>query len=336
MKIVLPIVAALVVGLIPMLGASVGNPHLVFGVLLPYVGFALFVGGFLWRISTWVRTPVPFNITTTAGQQKSLPWIKHDWIENPSGYGGVLVRMAGEVFLFRSLFRNTHTELHNGRLIAFQARTLWAIGIVFHYAMAVIVFRHLRFFLPVVPAAVDLAASLDGLFQIGPPVLYFTDLFFLGAVTLLFVRRLSGQMRILSLPADYFPLVLLGLVGLSGVAMRYAFHVDIPAIKAHMLSLVRFQPLSHRLDDAFYGHFFLVTVLMAYFPFSKLVHAGGVFFSPTRNMPNDSRIHRHINPWDYPAPPHAYADYENDFREKMIDAGLPVDSTEKTAGSHHP
>lgn len=335
MKMVVPLTAALVLALLPGLAFALGDMHWLFGIFVPYAAFGLFVAGFLWRIASWIRSPVPFNITTTAGQQKSLPWIKHDWVENPSGYGGVLVRMAAEVFLFRSLFRNTQAGISEGRLIAFPMKSLWVIGLLFHYSMLIIVVRHLRFFLDLVPALVNTLAKLDGLLQIGPPVLYFTDLFFLVAVSLLLLRRLvDPQVRVFSLAADYFPLALLLLIGATGVLMRYVAHVDIPAIKEHMLSLLRFAPLTARLDTAFYVHLFLVSLLLAYFPWSKLVHAGGVFFSPTRNMPNDSRVHRHINPWDYPAPPHAYADYENDFREKMIEADLPVDSTVPTQGSH--
>jgi nitrate reductase gamma subunit len=333
-KIALPVLAALALALLPVAALAVADLHLLFGVVVPYLAFLLFVVGFLWRISGWLRTPVPFNITTTAGQQKSLPSIQHAWVENPSGYGGVLVRMAAEVFLFRSLFRNTRTGLFDGRLIAFPAKGLWATGLLFHYSMLIIVVRHLRLFLEVVPAPVNALARLDGLMQVGPPVLYFTDLFFVGAATVLFLRRVQGPLRLLSLPADYFALALLLLIGASGVAMRYAVHVDIPAIKAHLLSLVALHPTSTRLDVAFYAHLLLVSTLAAYFPVSKLVHAGGVFLSPTRNLPNDARVHRHLNPWDYPAPPHSYADYENDFREKMIEAELPVDSTEATASSH--
>ena len=69
----------------------------------------------------------------------------------------------------------------------------------------------------------------------------------------------------------------------------------------------------------------LVCTLFAYFPFSKLMHLGGVFLSPTRNMPNDSRMVRHVNPWNYPVKVHTYEEYEDHFREKMIEAGLPVE-----------
>jgi len=68
-----------------------------------------------------------------------------------------------------------------------------------------------------------------------------------------------------------------------------------------------------------------VSVLLAYFPFSKLMHLAGVFLSPTRNLSNNSRFVRHVNPWNYPVKVHTYEEYEEEFRDKMIEAGLPVD-----------
>ena len=67
---------------------------------------------------------------------------------------------------------------------------------------------------------------------------------------------------------------------------------------------------------------------MAYFPFSKLMHAAGIFFSPTRNMPNNSRAVRHVNPWNYPVKVHSYQEYEEEFGEKMKKVGLPLDGDE--------
>ena len=75
----------------------------------------------------------------------------------------------------------------------------------------------------------------------------------------------------------------------------------------------------------FYGHIFLVCVLLAYFPFSKLTHMAGVFLSPTRNMANNNRAVRHINPWDYPVKLHPYDEYEDELRDKMKAAGIPVE-----------
>ncbi|MBI5062574.1 MAG: menaquinol oxidoreductase, partial [Desulfatitalea sp.] len=75
----------------------------------------------------------------------------------------------------------------------------------------------------------------------------------------------------------------------------------------------------------FYIHLLFVSTLLVYFPFSKLMHMGGVFLSPTRNLTANTREVRHVNPWNYPVKVHTYEAYENEFREKMIEAGLPVD-----------
>jgi nitrate reductase gamma subunit len=50
-----------------------------------------------------------------------------------------------------------------------------------------------------------------------------------------------------------------------------------------------------------------------------------VFLSPTRNLANNNRMKRHINPWNPKVKFHTYDEYEDDFREKMIEAGLPVE-----------
>jgi nitrate reductase gamma subunit len=99
-------------------------------------------------------------------------------------------------------------------------------------------------------------------------------------------------------------------------------------VKVLAMSLVGFNPdpaILGKIGSIFFIHLFLLCVLLAYFPFSKLVHMGGVFMSPTRNLANNSRMKRHINPWNYPVHVHTYAEYEDDFREKMKKAGLPVE-----------
>ena len=79
--------------------------------------------------------------------------------------------------------------------------------------------------------------------------------------------------------------------------MRFGLHTDIVALKAFALGLVRFdwQPLPS--DGVLLLHLVLVAALMAVFPFSKLLHAPGLFFSPTRNQADDPRERRHVTPW---------------------------------------
>ncbi|MFZ2447621.1 MAG: sulfate reduction electron transfer complex DsrMKJOP subunit DsrM [Syntrophobacteraceae bacterium] len=310
------------------LGVKAAGLQVFFGVTVPYIAIFACLGGIVYRILKWGRSPVPFRIPTTAGQQKSLPWIKQSKLDNPTTKGQVVGRMLLEVLLFRSLFRNTKAELDKGPKIFYQwEKWLWLAGLAFHYAFLVILVRHLRFFAEPVPFFVYALDSMDGFFQVGLPGIYMSDAIFVAAVTYLFIRRvIIPQIRYISLPADYFPLVLLFAIGVTGILTRFFIRVDLIKVKQLAMSLVSFNPVvPEGIGVMFYIHFFLVCALFAYFPFSKLMHAGGVFMSPTRNLPNDSRINRHINPWDYPVKVHTYAEYEDHFRAKMVEAGLPVE-----------
>ncbi|HMK50471.1 MAG TPA: sulfate reduction electron transfer complex DsrMKJOP subunit DsrM [Thermodesulfovibrionales bacterium] len=310
------------------IGVNAANLHYLFGVVIPYAAFFAFIIGVVFRVLKWARIPVPFRIPTTAGQEMSLPWIKQNKFDNPSTSFGVLVRMAMEVFLFRSLFRNTKMELRDGPKISYgSTKWLWLGGLAFHYTFLLILTRHLRLFMEPVPVLIKIIESLDGFFQVGAPVLYLTDLFFIGAVTFLFLRRVVvPQLRYISLAQDYFPLFLILAVGLSGVIMRYFLKTDVVGIKELTMGLVTFKPVVPKdINIIFYIHLFLVSALFIYFPMSKLMHMAGVFLSPTRNLANTNRAEMHVNPWNYPVKVHTYEEYENDFREKMKAAGLPVE-----------
>jgi nitrate reductase gamma subunit len=326
-RILVPVLAVLALVAVAMIGAGALGARLLFGVAIPYAAAAIFVVGVAARVVGWARSPVPFRIPTTCGQQKSLPWIRQAKIENPSTTAGVVARMALEVFAFRSLFRNTKTELHDGRLAYASNKWLWAAGLAFHYAFLVVVLRHLRFFLEPIPGLVLALTRVDGFFQLGLPEVFATTAVFLAALAFLLARRvLSPPLRYLSLATDYFPLVLLLAVGLSGAWLRHVSKIDVPAAKALVMGLVRFSPApAEGVATAFYVHLFLVSTLLAYFPFSKLVHGAGVWLSPTRNLTANTREVRHVNPWNRPLPVHTYEEYEDEFRDRMRDAGLPLE-----------
>jgi nitrate reductase gamma subunit len=319
-------VAALVV--ISWFGVGAIGLDSLFGVIIPYIALAIFVIGVVYRIVDWARVPVPFRIPTTCGQGKSLPWIKADNLDCPYNTWGVIGRMFLEVFLFRSLFRNTKAELRQGPKVTYaSAKWLWLFGILFHYSFLIILLRHFRFFMEPIPSFVEAITSVDGFFQIMVPTVFISDLLFLGAVTMLFVRRVTlPQVRYISLPADYFALFLILGIGISGVLMRNVYKVDLLGVKTLALGLFTLHPVAQPgIHPIFYVHLFLVSVLIAYFPFSKLMHAGGVFLSPTRNLANVNRSERYVNPWNYPVKVHTYEEYEDDFREKMKEVGIPVD-----------
>ena len=319
--------AVILLILIALGGVAAIEAYSLFGIVIPYTAFIVFLAGVTYRTVVWAKSPVPFRIPTTCGQQDSLPWIKSSYLESPHSTGGVIGRMALEVLFFRSLFRNSKVELREGKPIHGGAKWLWLAGLAFHWSFLIIVSRHLRFFFEPVPACINLLGALDGLFEIGVPTLFLTDALFLVSVTYLFLRRLAiPYLRYISLPADYFPLLLILAIGLSGFLMRHVYKVDLYKVKELVLGWVRFQPqVPEGIGWIFYLHLFLVSVFLAYFPMSKLVHMGGVFLSPTRNLPNDNRMRRHINPWNYPVKVHSYEEYEDEFREKMKAAGIPVE-----------
>ncbi len=319
-------VVALVV--ISLLGAGTIGLTSLFGVVIPYLAILIFIVGFVWRILEWAKIPVPFRIPTTCGQARSLPWIKQEKLDSPFTTWEVIGRMALEVLLFRSLFRNTKSELREGGKVTYgHVQWLWLFGLLFHYAFLVIVIRHLRFFVEPIPSLVQIISSVDGFFQMTIPTIFLTDIAFLGAVTYIFLRRVFiPNVRYISLPADFFPLFLLLGIGITGVLMRNVWKVDLLSVKELAMGLFTFHPsVPQGIGSIFYVHLFLVCVLIAYFPFSKLMHAGGVFLSPTRNMANNNRAERYVNVWNYPVKVHTYEAYENEYREKMKEAGIPVE-----------
>jgi len=323
----------LVIGIIAItyVGVEVLGLTALFGIVLPYVAVICFLGGFIYRIVNWAKSPVPFRIPTTCGQQQSLDFIKQNKIENPSKPGWVVVRMILEVLTFRSLFKNTKAELTEKGDLAYQwEKWLWIFAILFHWGMFFTLIRHLRFFTDPVPGFVTAWEKIDGVFWVDLQALYLTGFLMVAGLCLLLCRRLfSDRIRYISLLNDYFPLFLLISIGCSGILMRYLTHVDITRVKDLAMGWVTFSPsIPGDISIMFYIHLALVCVLLIYFPLSKLMHAGGIFFSPTRNMANNNRIVRHENPWNPDVKVHTYEEYEDEFRDKMRAVGLPLDKDE--------
>jgi nitrate reductase gamma subunit len=348
LKYIIPLIAVIILFFIAYLGAQFTGLQYVFGVVIPYLALITFVLGFASRVIGWSRSAVPFSIPTTGGQQKSLPWIKHAQFDCPVTKWQVVVRMALEILTFRSLFRNTRMKLKEAGRLAYQLEIfLWVGALAFHYALLAVLFRHLRFFIEPVPFLVQLVENIDSFFRVeiiypafkfGLPNVYISGFVLIAAVGYLFLRRLFVRpAKYISLASDYFPLFLIFGIALSGIFMRYITKIDVTAAKELAMGLVTFRPvIPEGIGALFYVHIFFVSILLAYFPFSKLMHLGGIFLSPTRNMTTDTRARRHINPWNYPVPVHTYEEYEDEFREKMVEAGVPVEKMPEPAPAEAP
>jgi nitrate reductase gamma subunit len=262
--ILISVIAVTVLALIPWVGVGALGWHTLFGIVIPYAALAIFFIGIIARVIGWGRSPVPFRIPTTGGQQWSFPWIKSSPLDNPRNTAGVIGRMVLEVLLFRSLFRNTRLEFREGPKIGYEwEKWLWIAALAFHYSFLVVVLRHLRFFTDPIPGFVHLIENLDGLLEMGiapfsgfgVPGLMISGLVLPAALTFLFLRRLlAKQVAYISLPADYFPIFLILGIATTGILMRYIgafmqflFHVDvltveIVQVKALALGLFSFHP----------------------------------------------------------------------------------------------
>ncbi len=195
----------------------------------------------------------------------------------PTTPSGVWFRMGREVVLFESLFRSN--------------KWIWLFGWMFHVGLALVVVRHLRYLIPI-PGALAHLMPIIGI--VGGLLML------VGLLGLLARRLLVPRIRYITRPGDRAILGLLILIGLSGFAMTFWSHTDIVQVKAFLLGLLFFnwQPLPT--DPALLVHLLLVAVLAIIFPFSKLLHAPGVFFSPTRNQVDNPREQRHLAPWAAP------------------------------------
>lgn len=312
----------------PLLGAR--WPLLVLAVAA--LAFLAFAALLVWKVLRWMRASVPFRIPLTVGQQKSIASASHSRGGNPHSAGEVLWRLLLDIVLFRPLFRATPTAPTIG-LSHGMGRSLWFVAVAFHASLLIIVLRHLRLIIDPVPTFVALLERFDVATEMSLPKVHVTSVIFPLALALLLGRRLLlMRVRYISLAADYFPLLLLLAIAATGLVMRHFTRTDVASVKQAATGLATWAPvLALRPDAWLVAHVFLVGVLLIYFPLSKLMHLPGVLLSPTLTMANNNRERRHLNPRNPDVVTMHYADYEDAFRDRMIEAGLPVEkaSSEK-------
>ncbi len=226
--------------------------------LLFYFATVIFVFGLAHRIRLYARTPAPLKIPTTPA---------------PITMTGVVARIAREVVFFESLFK--------------ASKWTWLFGWVFHAALLLVVLRHLRYFTEPVWFWVNWVQSFG---------LYAGFAMVAGLVGLSVRRIAVDRVRYISAPSDHLMLVLLiGIAG-TGLMMKYVAHTDILSLKAFTLGLIYFDWQPVPADPVLLIHLSLVMILMIIFPFSKLLHAPGLFFSPSLNQVDNSREKRHVSP----------------------------------------
>lgn len=230
--------------------------------ILLYLGLIVFFVGTGFKIYQYAITPAPLKVPTMPA---------------PLDRKGVALRIFEEVVVFKSLFRSN--------------KWIWLFGWMFHVSLLLVTIRHLRYFIEPVPYLVVLAQPFGK---------YAGITMIIGLLGLLARRLFVERIKYISSLSDYLMLGLLILIGLSGLMISFVVHTDIVQFKSFMLGVLtlnwsHLKPIPA--DFILVVHLLLVISLMIIFPFSKLLHAPGVFFSPSRNQVDNSRDKRHLAPW---------------------------------------
>jgi nitrate reductase gamma subunit len=229
-----------------------------------YAATAILIIGVVRKIVQYAKTPAPLKIPTMPA---------------PVTQGGVVLRMASEVVLFNSLFKSN--------------KWIWIFGWMFHFALLLAFFRHLRY----IVSPDSFLMTIVGLEMVQSFGKY-ASFAMLAGLAGLFARRIFvDRVRYISSPSDYLMLILIMGIATTGMLMSFVSHTDIVMLKEFMLGLFTFDIQTLPTDGLLLTHLTLVITLMVIFPISKLLHAPGLFFSPTRNQVDNAREKRHLAPW---------------------------------------
>lgn len=217
--------------------------------VLPYMAGAIFVAGMGHRLLGWRFTPRPSTMMLFPAPSDSL------WRT-----------VVAEAFLWPSLFRGD--------------RLLWLTSWPFHCALALVLVGHIRAFSGLADALPPALGMTSGGIETASSVLGgAAGIPLLGTTALLLARRIVlGRVREISGFDDYFSLLLLLSVFVTGELMRADSSIYITSTRAWARSLADLSPAVPE-RPLLTMHLLCVELLVAYIPFSKMMHFGGIFFS---------------------------------------------------------
>ncbi|MFC1707193.1 respiratory nitrate reductase subunit gamma [Planctomycetota bacterium] len=218
------------------------------GGVLPYIAVLTFVAGMAYRLKVWFGTPQPGKMTLFPAGDSTAK--------------GVLA----ETFLFPSLFRGD--------------KFLWAASWIFHATLALVAVGHLR----VITGLGDrmlmgMGMSSEGIGSMSGTLGGAAGVVLLVTGILLLVRRLGMQrVREISGTPDFFALLLIIAIIVTGNLMRFGEHFDLEQTRVWAVSLLSFSP-QVPVHGTFVPHALLGLLLLMYIPYSKILHFGGIFFT---------------------------------------------------------
>jgi len=225
-------------------------PDLVFAAAA-YAALALLAGGIAWRISAWLRTPSRRRVPVTPA---------------PRSRAGVVWRMVHETLLFTTLLR--------------ASPWTWLFGWCFHLGLALVLLQHLRY---VTEGWWGWVGWLAAHGHVASALLVF------GLAGLWLRRLLVDRVRFVTRPSDHAVLALLAAIAASGIALKYLAPVNVLAVKGFARGVLGLAPQPLPEHGLLLVHVALALVLIALFPYGKLMHGPGLWLNPTRARPDDAR-----------------------------------------------
>jgi nitrate reductase gamma subunit len=224
------------------------------GQVLPYIAGAIFLIGVIYRVAGWLKVPVPFQLTLFPA---------------PTSGAGRVAAVGTEMLFFKSLYNND--------------KNLWLWAWLLHVSLAMVIIGHIVgiYFLMNQFTLIGLSAPSSQAMSA-----FFGTVFgitLMVSLIVLFYRRLvNPEVKKLSDPADYIDLLFVLVIAITGNHMRLpGVHVDLPAVKAYIGSLLALSPMPIPDSGVFIAHFTAVMLFMIYFPFSKMLHFAGFLVNRT-------------------------------------------------------
>lgn len=220
--------------------------------VLPHVAATVCLVGLAARTWMWLRRPVPFPLTLDGSTRSTA-----------SRWMGLLAELAG----FRALAR--------------ADRLLWICAWTMHISLVLVILGHVAGIGLLTHQFVPLGASPQTSQWLSATLGSAVGLGLGVALAALFVRRLvDAQLRRLADLPDYFDLLLLLAIAVTGLLMRVVGPaIDLAAVRHYLAGLMTFHPTPLPREPLFVAHFVLVNLLLVWLPFSKLVHLTGAVIS---------------------------------------------------------
>ena len=218
--------------------------------IAPFFTLLVFILGIAYRFYVWKKTPQPGKMTLF-----------------PAPEGSTTGEVIKDTLLFPGLFKGD--------------KTLWSFSWIFHVMLALIFIGHIRIFTDFPALWNALRINADTMSAVSGGA---AGIIIFATALLLFLRRfMIRRVREISNFADYFAILLLLAIIITGNMMRFGEHFDLVLTRNYFSALFTFSFASMQVPEngMFRLHFLLAQLLIIYIPFSKILHFGGIFFTQT-------------------------------------------------------